>query len=213
MNVNTKGEAFGTRAGALLCSRMALSPALSRLHIAHALKSCCQSPGACFPPSHQVHLLPGALTPLLPETLVAFILLFPLVPEVRNTFLQQRRKEYLIVLISGGWTLLVSGLQGSCHILFCLPDSSFSKLGLRSCRHPRWMWGWNGPHLDHVAAWQPLMWQAPTDPAILHPCRYCCLCRSADHFALLTSQAFQIWTSSQKQARLSIWKYNPYSHL
>lgn len=32
------------------------------------------------------------------------------------------------------------------------------------------------------------------------------------HFLLL-SQAFKIWIFSQKQTLLSIWKYNPYSHL
>lgn len=156
-------EAFSTGAGARVRSRITLSAALSCLHTVHTLKSRCQSHSAFLPPSRQVHLLPRALTPLLPELLVAFILLFPLMPEGRNTFLRQRRKEYLIILISRGWTLLVSGLQGSCHILFCLPDSSFSEPGLRSHRHPRWMWGWNGPHLDRVATRQPLLWQAPTD--------------------------------------------------
>lgn len=43
--------------------------------------------------------------------------LYSVISEVHNAFFWQQ-KEYLINAVSGGWTLLVSGWQGSCHILF-----------------------------------------------------------------------------------------------
>lgn len=191
-----------------LCSSNGLSPALPHLYIVHILNSSCQSHSIFFPPSRRVHLLPRALALLLPELLVAFILFFPAVPKVHDTFLRQWQKEHLIILISRGWPLLVSSTWGSCHILFCLPGSSFSKGRFWSCRCPRWMWGSSSPPgarcsvvnssfvtggygllllyiLAAIAAFVDLL-------IILH--------------RLLPSRAFQIWVFSQKQTLPSIWK-------
>lgn len=149
MNEDPRGKAVVTGSSIQHSLLQELSPALPWLHIVQILKSSCQSHSIFFPPSCQVHLLPRALAPLLPELLVAFILLFPLGSEVCDAFLPQHQKEYLILLISGGWTLLVSDLQGLGHILvFCLaPDSGAAD----TCG--RWRDG--RVHLDIVAALQP----------------------------------------------------------
>lgn len=125
VNEDPRGKALVTGSTIHHSLLQELSPALPWLHIMQTLKSSCQSHSIFFSPSCQVHLLPRALALLLPELLIAFILLFPLVPEVCDAFLLQHDKEYLILLISRGWTLLVSDFTRLGPHSGFLPGSRF----------------------------------------------------------------------------------------
>lgn len=205
VNEDPRGKALVTGSTIQHSLLQELSPTLPWLHIVQTLKSSCQSHGIFFSPSCQVHLLPRALALLLPEPLAAFILLFPLVSEVCDAFLLQHHKEYLILLISRGWTLLVSDLQGSGHILvFCLaPDSGAADTWGR--------WRDGRIHLDTAAALQTPLWRLSTD---------CCYFTS-----MLLLPLWICWSFLKKQASImsipnlnfltkaNIWKHNSSGHL
>lgn len=188
VNEDPRGKALVTGSTIQHSLLQELSPALPWLHIVQTLKSSCQSHSIFFPPSCQVHLLPRALALPLPELLVAFILLFLLVFEVCDAFLPQHHKECLILLISGGWTLLVRDLQGLGHILLlCLAPDSGAADTWGGWRHGR----------DIVAALQPHLWQVSRLLLfyILAAATFVGHCSKSK----LPSQASQIWIFSQKQ--------------
>lgn len=100
------------------------------------------------------------------------------------------------------------------HATFCLSGSSFPKTRDSGPADVQGGCGDGVVHLDHVAALWPLLWQAATDYYI-HT--HAAAATFVDlpivlHF-LLPPGTIQVWIFSQKQTFLSMWKYNPYSHL